>query len=255
MDFRTRRQFAALLVLAIILGITGLGFWYSFVRVATCTDGALNQDEEAVDCGGSCTPCLIKHRQEPEVRWARTVSARTGTYDVVAEVRNPNDRVAASRIDYEFRLLDTAGNVAVRQRGRSFLYARELAHFVEFGIRATSTIARAEFSIIDADWVVSDMLPPDIIAADRTSVVENRDGTEVRVVRAILQNRSLRDVAGLRVSAFVLDEDGNLLGANGTEVDQLSSGDSLPLLFTWPTPFRAPVVSIIIEARPDRFGH
>lgn len=254
MDFRARRQFAALLVLAIILGVAGLIFWRSFVHEETCTDGRLNQDEEAVDCGGACVPCLIKNRKEPEVRWARATSARAGVYDAVAEVRNVNDRVAANRLDYEFRLMDGAGNIAARQRGRSFLYAREVTHLVEFGIRATSTVARVEFSVLDADWVASDALRPDIIAADRAYAVEDRDGVRVSAVRALLQNRSLRDMTDIRVTALVLDGSGNVLGANGTEISEMHPEDSLPLMFSWPLVFGAPVDSIIIEARPKRFG-
>lgn len=254
MDFRVRRQFAALLVLVIILGIAGLIFWRSFVHEETCTDGRLNQDEEQIDCGGACVSCLIKNRKEPEVRWARATSARAGVYDAVAEVRNVNDRVAARRLDYEFRLIDGAGNIAARQRGRSFLYAREVVHLVEFGIRATSTIDRAEFSLIDADWVVSDALRPDIIAADRAYAVEDRDGVRASVVRALIQNRSLRDMTDLRVTAFALDGSGNLLGANGTEVSEIHPGDSVPVVFSWPIAFIEPVESVIIEARPERFG-
>ena len=254
MNFRARRQFAALLVLAIILGAAGLIFWRSFVHEETCTDGRLNQDEEGVDCGGACVSCLVKNRKEPEVRWARATSARAGAYDAVVEVRNPNDRVAARRIDYEFRLMDGAGNIAARQRGRSFLYARELAHFAEFGIRATSTVSRVEFSVLDADWIVSGALRPDIIAAERAYAVEDRDGARMSAVRALLQNRSLRDMADLRVIALALDGNGNMLGANGTEISEMRSDDSLPLIFSWPLVFGAPVESIIIEARPKRFG-
>jgi len=253
MDFRARRQFAALLVFVMILGLAGFIFWRSFVHEETCSDGRLNQNEEAIDCGGACVPCLVKNRKEPEVRWARATSMRADMYDAVVEVRNPNDRVAASRIDYEFRLIDGAGNIAARQRGRSFLYASELAHFVEFGIRATSTIARVEFSVSDTDWVVSDALRPDIIAADRVYAVEERDGVRVSVARALLQNRSLRDMADLRVTAFLLDESGNLLGANGTEISEVRPEDSVSLVFSWPVVFGAPVEAIIIEARPKRF--
>lgn len=255
MDFRTKRQLIALFTLVAILGVAAFVFWRSFVYVETCTDGRLNQNEEAVDCGGACIPCLVKSRKDVEVRWVRAVTSRVGVYDAVAEVRNPNDRVAANRFDYEFRLLDSAGNVIARQQGRSYLYARELVHLVEFGIRApAAAVTRAEFSILDTEWTVSDALLPDVIAANRMYAVESDEGVDRSVLRAILRNRSLREMTHLFITAFALDGNGNLLGANGTEIAELKAADAVPVVFAWPVVFAAPVESIIIEARPREFG-
>ena len=46
---------------AVIVGLAGWGIYYWLQPAPSCFDNKLNQDEEMVDCGGSCLACDLKY--------------------------------------------------------------------------------------------------------------------------------------------------------------------------------------------------
>ena len=134
MDFRARRQLAVLGVIALVVGGIGFLIFRAGLPDPSCQDNRKNQGEEDTDCGGPCASCALREQKPVEIFWTRFVQVRANTYDVAAEVRNPNVRIAAVFFDYEFKLFDTAGVAVVSRRGRAFLYPGETAHLIEIGL-------------------------------------------------------------------------------------------------------------------------
>ncbi|RJQ36740.1 hypothetical protein C4552_02500 [Candidatus Parcubacteria bacterium] len=248
MDYRTKRQFIAFSILAVILA--GVGFlFFQGISEATCTDGRRNQNEEGVDCGGSCAPCELKNRKPVEVLWARAVPSRSGVVDAAAEVRNPNVRVGARRVNYEFRFFDAAGAVLATRKGQSYLYPGETAHFLEFGIPVDDTVRQIDLVIGEADWMVVDAVRPDVVAGNRAYGITDVRGFPQSEVTTIAQNRSLDAVRDLTVYVLILDAQGNLIAANARELEELRSGDSASITFRWPSVIAQSVGAMLIEAR------
>ena len=248
MDYRTKRQFIALSILALILAGAGLLFFRG-ISEATCADGRRNQTEEGVDCGGSCTPCELKNRKPIEVLWARAVPSRSGVVDAAAEIRNPNVRVGARRMQYEFRLFDAADAVLATRKGEGYVYPGETVHFVEFGIPVADAVRRIDFVIGEADWAVIDAVRPDVVAGNREYRITDVRGFLQSEVATIVQNRSLDRVRMLTVTVLVLDAQENLIALNARELDELVSGASAPVTFRWPQTIAQSVGAMLVEAR------
>lgn len=249
MDFRTRRQLTVLALILLVVG--GVGFLAFRVALpeASCEDNRRNQGEEGVDCGGPCVSCALRQSKPIEVFWARFVKVRENTYDVAAEIRNPNIKLGASAFDFEFKLFDAEGvNVASRS-GRSFLYPGETAHLAEVGFVSGRVIRNVALVVGNVEWVLTDAIGPDIIAGSREYAVGGDPGNTVSMVRAIVSNRSITDLSGVGVAALALDRDGNLLGVHRTVIDALPAGTARPLEFTWPREFAVPPATLTVEAR------
>ncbi len=248
MDFRTRRQLVVLAIAAVVVG--GIGFL--IVRASlpepSCQDNRRNQGEEAVDCGGPCIPCALRESKPIEVFWARSVQVRANTYDVAAEIRNPNIKLAAASFDYEFKLYDTAGVNVASRRGRSFLYPGETAHLIEIGLLSGRTIRNAALAIGDTAWALSDAVGPDVIAGSKEYVLEGEPGAPFATVRALVVNRGLADLPGVNVTAVVFDAGGNLLGAHRIVIENLAAGASQPVRFAWPAVFPLEPSALAVEA-------
>lgn len=249
MGFRERRQF--IITGAIIIALAGFGYWAarSVLPTASCADNKKNQGETAVDCGGPCTSCSLKHPKAIEAFWARTVQAGEGRYDAAAEVRNPNAEVAAVSFGYEFKLFDAVGIPVVTRRGASFLYPGESAHLVEVGLATGRTVERATIEFSDEAWTATDVNVPDITAGNRQYVVEDFEGVLRSKVKAVITNRSLADLREIFVSAVVFDDERNLVGVHRTRLDELLAGQARPVELVWPSAFTAPVSSFVVEPR------
>lgn len=249
MDFRTRRQLTVIVVVLLIVAAIGGGAFWLLRPAPTCQDNRQNQGEEDVDCGGPCVPCAFRHQQPLAVFWVRFVKVRENTYDVAAEVRNPNVRLGAPTFDYTFKLLDTVGVAVSERRGRSYIYPGETIHLVEAGLTSGRTIERAAVTVTGVDWVLADAIAPDLAAGSKEYAVEGEGQNQSSVVKAIVTDRSNRDFPEVLVNAVVFDERGNLLGVHRTEIAVLRAGASEALRFVWPEVFRMPPVSILIEPR------
>lgn len=250
MDFHTRRQITILLAAGLVLAGVGFLVVQRYLPKPTCFDNKKNQNEEEVDCGGSCIPCALKHQKDVEIFWTRFVKSRGGTYDAAAEIRNPNVKLGAAYFRYTFKLFDKTGFLVASREGISFLYPGETIHLTEVGLLTGRIVEKATLDVSDFKWVIADS-GPDLIAGNREYNVETDNGGKQSVVKAIITNRTIKDIKGIRVNALVFDDRGNILGVNRTVIDELKANESQPVKFTWPGALADTVSTTLVEARSN----
>ena len=65
MSYKSRKQFFYGIIYLVIFGLIGAGIYFALTsKEATCFDGIQNQNEEGVDCGGSCNTCKTCYDSE-----------------------------------------------------------------------------------------------------------------------------------------------------------------------------------------------
>src|SRR3989338_9421891 len=247
-SWRTNRQlFILFLILVPVVGI-GAFLISRLVPVPTCSDGLRNQGEFGVDCGGSCAPCELKNPKPVTVFWARAVHVRGDTFDVAAFIENPNEILSSPRLKYEFTLFDAFGPVAV-QKGSTFLLAQERTHVIEANVKTTRQPVRVEFRVTDVTWQLQEGERLNILVERRDYRVVKDNGRTLSVVETNILNRTSFDLNEVAAHFTVLDQDGNLLGANRILVDRLLSGESRLVKSIWPAVFTGEIAAIEIEPR------
>lgn len=249
MDFRAKRQLIILGIVAAFFIIAAGGLVYKLVPEPTCVDNRQNQSEEGVDCGGPCLSCALKEARPVEVFWTRFVKTREQTYDVAAEIKNPNARLAVQSFEYEFRLIDSAGVIVAARSGRAFLYPGELAHIVEIGLKSGRDIKKATFSIANVEWKTTNISAPDVIAGSKEHGVRVTDGLEFSAVKAVLTNRSSIDLKSIQATVILFDRDGNFVAASFSIIDSLGAGKTHAVEWRWPVSFGNEVAGITVESR------
>lgn len=249
MDFRVRRQLAVIALIALVAG--GIGFWVfrASAPAPSCQDSRRNQGEEETDCGGPCVSCAFRSQRDLEVFWVRFVQTRENTYDAVAEVRNPNVKLGAPSFEYEFRLFDAAGVAVASRRGTAFIYPGETIHLAAVGLTSGRAIREAALRVGGTAWVLTDAIGPDVAAGNKEYSLEDADGRQVSVVRAVVTNRATLDLAPVEVTALALDTAGNLAGVHQTQIGVLPAGGREAVRLVWPEAFPSPPSALIIEAR------
>jgi len=247
MDFRTKRQFAVIAVVALVVVMPIAVFIYTKLPQATCFDSRRNQGEEKVDCGGPCVPCVLKHPQDVSVFWARFVALGQDSYDAAAEVRNPNIKLGAKEFEYEFQLFDDAGVIVARRVGRSFIFPGQTVHLIEANIKTMRVVSRVSLVVREIQWVFTDIIQPDVAIGDRKLTATTDSGGAI--LTATLLNRSLSDFDEVVISALILDEQGNMLAVSKTVEKNVRAGEGRRIFFSWPSVLPHENPSVIIEPK------
>lgn len=251
-SWRARRQ---LLIFFIVIAPFVAGGIYLVERSLpspTCFDKKQNQSETGIDCGGSCIPCSLKYPKPLTVFWARAVPTRQGTYDLAAEIENPNELLSSTAVDYEFSLVDSFGQVAKKQ-GRTFLYAQERTLIIETNLQANRPPTKVEFKVLGVEWQVESDPKPNIVVERRDyQVIEETDRKFSQVLMTVT-NSSAYDYKSAEINVAALDGSENLLGANRITIENLKSGERRTVKSLWPGVLPGEPATIRADVRVNIF--
>lgn len=234
--------------------LVGLGFLLvkKILPDQTCFDNRRNQRELEIDCGGPCAPCELKNPKTIDIFWARAASVRPLMYDVVAEIRNSNEVLYSSNLEYEFTLFDEFGLVA-RKTGRTFIFPQEKTYVVEANLNTTREPVRVEFKVLGVDWQVKKEEIPNLIIEKRDYKIIETDGRKQSVIESGILNRTSFDFREAEIIFVVFDGAGNLLGANRVVIENLFSGSRQSVKSIWPEELMGGVAVIKIQPRVNIF--
>ena len=251
LGYRASRQFILLLIPFMVLGILLLFVYYQILPEPTCSDQVKNQNEEEIDCGGPCSSCLFKHIQNIQVSSVRFDEVGGGLYDVVAEVKNPNDKLLAKEFFYEFVLRDKNGVKMETNNGKSYLYAGETAHIIEGGIKVKKEIASVDFSIDNNKivWIEGETKQPLILSGDKITEVVRKDDKAVTQLKLKIFNQALADFRDIEIGVLIMGDNKEINAINKTFVDFLRGGESAQLFFSWPGEFKINTANVLVEPR------
>ncbi len=233
LPWRTKRQFLYFSIFALIILAAIAGLVFYFYPKPTCNDGIKNQNEEGIDCGGPCTPCLGEI-EDMSVLWTRFFKNRTNTYDVAALVENSNLYAGIKSVKYQFKLYD-ANNILIASRdGETFINPGERQLIFESDLETvnrTPKYANFEFDP-KKDWkyLKKEKSFLSVIKKDFINSPFPR-------LSATIRNDFFTEVNSVLVSAVLYDDSGNAFAASATKIDAILPESSLPAFLTWPLPF------------------
>ena len=231
-----------LLILLLVL----LGAWQAFFYHApTCTDGVQNQNEEGVDCGGSCS--LLCQAPSVKALWARSVMVAPGVYHGVALVRNPESNAGTVSLPYRFQLFDGKNILVAERDGTMFLDPGEIAPLFEANIVTGERIpARTFVSFGAAVWTKMERKESPIAIVSR-----ELDETALTLT-AHVANTTALPVESIALTALLYDANDLLVAASKTKITRLPARGETDALFTWQEPFPSAIVRTEIVARIEK---
>lgn len=247
MSWASGRQALIVGILAVVLLLALGGAAFLVLHKApSCTDGKMNQDEEGIDCGGSCTYLCTARLGAPEVTFVRAL--RVGTrIDVIAYIENPND-AAARAVPYTVELYgadrtllaEKSGTLDIPPRGSGVtpLYISNM-----YSGTASPSQTFLSFETTPEWYQLTKTLPT--LRVD--SPTESMSGEAPRVM-ATVHSDGVETLRRMRAIAVVFDTEGNAIAASQTVLPDLLPLGSADAVFTWNEAFSAPVGRI--DVRP-----
>lgn len=235
----------------LFFGIVGSLFYYIFKPAPTCTDGKKNQSEAGIDCGGVCAPCEKEiNAQEIKIDEKYFVYGNNNVFDVMASITNPNDTYGAISFNYEFELVDQAGNVLQKRSGKNFILPDESKYIIELNLQSSINPYKLNFKITEVEWdEFLEYSEPKLGIYQKNYYEE----FEKNIVSGLLRNESYFDFNFLEVNIVLRDESGNPIGLGKSEMRTIKSQEERDFKLIWPYKFSENVANVDIRAEANVF--
>lgn len=250
MTWASKRQTSVILLL---LGLTAIPVLLIVYRVAsippTCSDKKQNQSEVGIDCGGPCSLMCRSQVSDLVVSWKRFFLVGSGVYNVVVYVENPNAEAGAQNVGYQIRIFNAEGISMYERHGATTVPAKRSVPIVETGISFGSQIpSRIEFKFDDGVvWMKQDFKEVPLVTSNNSLI----GATSSPKLTTNIVNKDTNSYSNVEIVAILYDDAGNAMGASRTYLDGIGAGETVPVTFTWPSPFK--VIPTRIEVIPKLF--
>ena len=256
MEKRDKKRYAIIAVYAaIFIGVVFL--IYEWQKPApSCFDGKQNQNEQGADCGGVCAKkCPVVAKENLIVRQTGFVeSGIAGSYDVYAEVANPNSLVGSDKFSYKFSVKNAAGEVMAEPSGTSFILPADKKYIVETNVAVKEIPASVELTVSDPQWVeTSDAYEKPELKVISKNYNEITSGIGFSEAVGLLKNESPFDFNSVKLRILLKDEEGKIIAINSTQMNTVNAGENRDFRVSWPSKFTGSVSQMDVQAEVNVF--
>ena len=237
---RTLKRFFIIGVYLLIAGAIVFLITRKYVAEPTCFDGKMNQNEEDIDCGGSCEKCLEKIKtKDIVIEDYHVIFSSYNSYDVLIEIKNPNERYGSPNFKYLIELKNESGEVVVSYEGESFILPTESKYLVELGLVAGDKITSASVRIGKTEWdnFVDFEVPKVKIHNQKFGLLENENRVNYAEAFGLMINDSPFDFNKININVVIRDSRGTPIAVNKTDMRTVESKMEREFTLPWPNEF------------------
>lgn len=214
-----------------------------FYDPGNCFDSVMNQDERAIDCGGSCVRICAMDVTPPKVVWAESFEIVEGQYNAAAYIENINGIAATPELSYTLQLYSGDELVAER-KGKTILPPNSVYPIFEGRIQTNGKKVTDTKLTIDPPelWL------PASIGREQFEVsnISLTGADDQPRLSAAIKNTALTPAEQVEVVATLFNEDGQPITASQTFIERLNERTNKDIVFTWPQSIAKTVKSCII---------
>jgi len=254
MNKRIVKQLIIASVFLIILALIASLIYLLKKPEPSCFDGIKNQEEEEIDCGGPCISCELVHIESLRVLWAKAISNKNGFYDLVAEIRNPNQNYGSGNVDYKFELYDYNDNLVYEYSGTTFILPNQTKYLIKTKIESNNSIYRVDIDFIDIEWEKpSNYHTLEFAVQQKEYYFLDNESLGVSQAKAVLINKTNFDFEKIDIDVLLFDSLNNLIAVNNTEIRTLPVNQERDFVVTWFNEIDGQVSFIEIEPETNIF--
>ncbi|OGN03573.1 MAG: hypothetical protein A2655_04755 [Candidatus Yanofskybacteria bacterium RIFCSPHIGHO2_01_FULL_43_42] len=232
MERRTQKQLVIGLIFVLLIASISYGLIdYFFLIEATCFDKVQNNSEEGIDCGllacgVACEPAILPLN----VLSQKLIEVRSGDYDFVAQINNPNSFFGTSRAKYTLDF----GGVIPNRSGTFYILPGQTRFIIVNGIRSDSTLTSVSINITEVGWEKVEVFENINFPIQRKSyAVVDKNGV-FSEFEAVVLNNSDFDFDKVEVGVILSDGDNNIVAANRTDIRTFLSRTERYFKVSWP---------------------
>lgn len=251
MEKRTAKRIKIIFVYLVLLALISFVVYHAIKPEETCLDKVKNQNEEDIDCGGSCAPCKKITAQDLIVQDKGFVeNGRPSGYDFWALLSNPNNLFGARSFQYEIKFKDASGSVIAERTGIGFILPGEKKYIVENNLNSESSPAGIEFRIIKIEWAeFNNYYEKPNLSIVNKSYSQISSGVGFSEAYGLLKNESPYDFNIIKIQVMLKNSSGKIVALNSTEMRTIKSGEERDFKALWFNRFPGEVAGV--ETQPE----
>jgi hypothetical protein len=228
MDYRTAKQAIYGGIYLVIFLSFCVWFYFLVVKPApTCFDKKHNQNEEGVDCGGSCAQICLPANLQPVslVDEVQVFSPVSGKATLLARLKNPNEAHGAL-VSYVLTIYDEKDQVVASLSQKVLLYPSQVRYIIVPSVNLedeTIRVKRASLRLQKVDWQLAELMRQPQVAIRDHNI--ERDGNFLSVSGNVT-NSDIMDISQATIIAVFFNQFNIAIGAARTELPELRSGET-----------------------------
>ncbi|MFA5925700.1 MAG: hypothetical protein WC831_02095 [Parcubacteria group bacterium] len=240
-------------VYVVIFSLLAVGFYSLFSANPTCSDGTKNQNEEGVDCGGSCSAVCekIPDVENIQVIEKNILPAGDGQYDVLARISNPNTQFGIADLEYSFDLLDGAGKIVGQSEGKNFILPSQEKYILAFNLTSSSEPKDLNFKIRSFRWTKFSEYEEPLVQVYSKEFNFVSAGSNFATLKARIKNLSDYDFRNITVSTIIRNDQNVPVALNQTNVNDVKVNEEREIVFNWGRSFEISQEAPKIEINTD----
>jgi len=244
-----------IIIVSYLFIIALLVFLYYFFKASgeTCSDGIKNQNEEAVDCGGDCSPCQnIKVEPLQALEAGVTESGREGMVDIFARIENPNVQIGAKEVSYDFVAVDDQGEELGVFSCTTFLLPQETKFVFQANAKLEKNkINKIVWRVKNINWVKFNTAfqNPQLKIVNKKLDVDDSES----FASGLLRNESPYDLSLIKIKVILLDAKNKIRYINFTDMRTVKSQEERGFKVFWPGTLPNDIVKVEVEAEVNVF--
>ena len=208
---------------AVVYGLSSLNIF----SAPSCFDTKQNQDEEGIDCGGSCISCAIKNLQP--IRSKVQFFGIDGNTNAVIDLANPNIEYGVPSFTYTLNFYNRAKEKIFTLNRQSFIYPAEAQKVIiepNLKVNSREIFGEPELIISNPDWrPAGEFSEPRVQTRQvKTEVVDNQ-----ATITGLFVNRESftlsRAGIGVQIYQNLTDGTTRLVGISKTILQNLQSSE------------------------------
>jgi translation elongation factor EF-1beta len=253
---RNKRRFKILLICFVIILVIGSIIYFIIKPEASCYDEILNQNEQRIDCGGPCFPCVEeKTPVDLEVLGVEVVHYVDNKYDIAIRVKNQNEIFGASQMQFKVILEDENGDKITTQEEDEgyFILPREEKHLIVQGIQIDRKPSQVKVEFQEVNWKkFSQYAEPRLVILKPTYTSNPEEGGFSKITGILINNSDI-DFETIKVNAILRNEEGRLLATNHQILNTVRIGEQRDFTMFFHHEFPGSVVDFKIEPETNVF--
>lgn len=241
MEYQLKRQLIFSAALSVLIAGAVIAGYYVLKPKATCNDGIRNQKEGGADCGGPCAACRVTRFEDVKVLSYKSFLISDGSYDAMAEIKNPNADYGANEFRYVFNFYDTDGKLIGERSGKSFISAGQTRYVIESNIQLAAPAALVDFIVTpNISWQKQISYLSDLsVFSTRYELVPHGESGFAKVT-GVLENKTEFNFGNVEVDVVLVGGDAWPIAVGKTSVDNLRFGESRSFTVLFPDEIPTP---------------
>ncbi len=245
----------ALIFFSILFALVFLIYSIFIKPDPSCNDGIKNQEEEEIDCGGPCLPCELIHINNIEILSIKVIPSQDCFYDLVAQIKNPNQNYGSGNISYKFELYDTQDNLISEYPGSTYILPNQTKYILKIKAESDIPVKQIKFSFISVEWEkLEDYQPPKLGVQQKEYRLLGDQEPGFSQARAILINKTNFDFDKIDIDILLFDSYDRLVGINTNEIRTFLADEERDFISIWFDTIDGEVASFKIEVETNIFN-